>query len=126
MTTTEQIRITKEDRELAKSLGVQAGVVAQLRAEHGIGKVREKLGLGEEAKPAPVVAVENPAAAFVNLKVLRRCPNPTFIQCQSPPPCPVAVNVRVRRNNRLRPGMLLQCKGAGKEWKCVHAGFAPL
>lgn len=123
MTTTE-LRITKEDREQAKALGVQAGVVAQLRAEHGRENVAKMLGLDAPAKPASAPP-EADSKAFVPLKVLRRCPNPIWVLCQSPPPS-VAVQVRVRRNNRLRPGMLLQCQGSGKEWKCVHAGFAPV
>lgn len=123
MTTTE-LRITKEDREQAKALGVQAGVVAQLRAEHGRGNVAKMLGLGESAKPTPAQP-EADSKAFVPLKVLRRCPNPTWVFCQSPPPA-TAVQVRVRKNSRLRPGMLLQCRQSGKEWKCVHAGFAPV
>jgi hypothetical protein len=124
--TTSIPRITKADRELAKSLGVQAGVVAQMRAD-GVENIRERLGLGEEApKPAPVQSIASPDVTFVPLRVLRRCPNPTFVICQSPPPKPVAVQVRVRRNKRLRPGMLIQCRGSGTDWKCVHAGFTPL
>jgi hypothetical protein len=123
--TTSIPRITKADRELAKSLGVQAGVVAQMRAE-GVENIRERLGLGEEAPKVEPATEPEKEAAFVNLRILRRCPNPTFVICQSPPPRPVAVPVRVRRNKRLRPGMLIQCKGSGKDWKCVHAGYTPI
>lgn len=151
--------INKQDREMAREMGVQAVVVAGLRGEapEGCadlkGWMRERLGLGAEKQSgraaeqdseqqssraaeqqgcgpevltAETLTAEAVKPEVVSLRILQRFENPIWVRCQYVEGrTTVAVNVRVRTNRRLGPGMLLPCvkEPDGKTWRCVHAQF---
>jgi len=143
MTTTIQPpRPTKADRDLAARFGLQAAAIMEMRVskleqdthwkkargqgaiiftDDGLAEIERILSL----KPAEaVIPVKPDPASIVNLKVLRPCRNPLF--CTVMTPDGKAADIRVRRNNRMRHGIILQCAFVDNKWKCVHPGFAPL
>lgn len=59
-----------------------------------------------------------------SLLVLHRLPNPIFVRVRLPDQ--TAYDLRVRRNARLSPRMLLRCVAHEGGWKCVQPGYAPI
>jgi len=131
---------SKADRDLAARYGLPPAAITEMRisrleqgphwkrtsgrnavsfTDDGLAEVERMLNI----KPAEPEKAPEPTD-FVNLKVLRPCRNPLFCTVQTPDG--KAADIRVRRNNRMRQGINLQCALVDGKWQCVHPGFKPL
>jgi hypothetical protein len=129
------------DKDLARSLGVQASAVTLHRltleeqdyhaetgyTPSGIQRIKALLGLPAGDSPEiegqdkgqPPAETQTPEL----LKVIKRCPNPTFVVVRTPQGGAALINVR--KTKTLNPGKFLQCVKREEKWICVQQGYQP-
>lgn len=89
---------------------------------------------GEESTPLPptppqppvslpLEATEPPREA--SLVVIRKYPNPIWVQCRHPDKPKAFVDIRVNPSNRLIPGDSIECAFEGDQWLCCQPGLKP-